>query len=319
MNNNDFEFQTNSTIDDINQQRINEIKNTYSFYAQMSQPKEFLLMKQTFEIIKDIVSDGTLIVNESGIKINKMTTSGEALVYAKFDASKLSFYYCPEEMEIGLDFITLYKRLKQFSNNDPTAFYMKKNSSYFGITSYITEKKKTLNYEIIVMNEIEKENIKIPETRFKSVIVISSNEFKTICSNALQVRYVNIEYSNHQLIFHAKGNEGKFYCVLDEIERKEDDNVVSEENNEYTTYQGRFDTELLCKFSKASQINDQMRMLLKNGNALIIQYEIGSIGCLRFCLGEKEDEDHDDNLDDLNYQNYNKWGSQYNKKKTSED
>lgn len=273
---------------------LDEIRNTYSFYAQMSQSKEFLYIKQTFEIIKDIISDGTLIVNSSGIKINKMNSSGEALVHVKFDASRLTFYHCPEQLEIGLDFTALSKRLRQFPVCDSTAFHVKKNSLMFGISCYIAEKKKTLNYEMI-MNETEKEEIKIPNSCFKSVLVINSNEFKTICSNALLIPYINIEYNNHQLIFHGKGSEGKFYCILDEIEQKDDnENTYGVTCNNNISYHGKFDTELLTKFSKAYIINDQMKMFLKNDNALVIQYEIGSFGCLRFCLGEKDDCEEDE-------------------------
>ena len=296
---------------------LDEIKNSYSFYAQMSQPKEFQYFKQTFEIIKDIVSDGTLIVNNTGMKITKMNTSGEALVYVKFEASGLTFYHCPEQLEIGLDFTSLQKRLRQIPNGDSTAFYVKKNSLTFGISCYMADKKKTLNYEIL-MNEPEKEEIKIPETVFKSVLVIASNEFKSICANALQIPHIDIEYTNQKLIFHGKGTDGQFYCVLDEIEHNDEEEEEEDESNKndeknYPTYQGRFDLELLTKFSKAASINDQMRMLLKNNNALVIQYNIGNMGCLRFCLGETDYED-DDDLDDVTMSNYHEtsWGSQFN-------
>jgi proliferating cell nuclear antigen len=83
------------------------------------------LIKQSFEALKDFITEGNLIFDETGVKLLEMDTSHVVLAHMQLNAKDFETYHCSsgKSYECGIHLLNFNKIMKMISNDDILTFY----------------------------------------------------------------------------------------------------------------------------------------------------------------------------------------------------
>ena len=85
------------------------------------------VVRYLFEAIKEIISDGNIILDKTGLKISTMDSSQTLLVYLKLSNEKFEYYKCDERLIIGVNMLNLFKIIKTVTHNDTLTLYIEES------------------------------------------------------------------------------------------------------------------------------------------------------------------------------------------------
>ena len=93
------------------------------------------------EALKEILTDGNLIFDETGLKLMAMDSTHTILIHMKLESSNFEFFYCPKKFTCGVNMLNLFKLIKTMTNSETLTLYVEKNNeNYLGIRINNTEK-----------------------------------------------------------------------------------------------------------------------------------------------------------------------------------
>jgi proliferating cell nuclear antigen len=248
------------------------------------------LIKQSFEALKDFITEGNLIFDETGVKLLEMDTSHVVLAHMQLNAKDFETYHCcsGKSYECGIHLLNFNKIMKMISNDDILTFYQdadETNELGIIIENSNDHRVKNIKFKLLDLN---KSNIAIPPTAFSSVINIPSAMFQKICRDfSVLSETIEIKSVQNKLIFGCDGQ----ICRIEEVitENSNSMNIIDSENAD-EIIQGVFSIKHLVSFTKCSNLCNTIELYLKNNFPVIIKYSIGSIGTLMLCLAPKEND-----------------------------
>ena len=244
------------------------------------------IIRILIEALKEILPDTNIEFNPSGIRIITMDLSHTVLVHLRLDGSQFEHYHCPEKIVVGLNMLNLFKLVKTMSNNETLTLYITQNDpSRLGIRIENGEKNTITNFKLNLL-DLDEEEIEVPPAQFSSVINIPSSDFQKICRDMSNLsNLIEIKSVDNQLMFTCKGDFAQQETIMGE-----NSNGISyvEKQNEYDIIQGVFSLKHLVMFTKCTNLCNGIQMFLENDYPLIISYQVGSLGEIKFCLAPKK-------------------------------
>lgn len=153
------------------------------------------------------------------------------------------------------------------------------------------------NFNLKLM-DIDCEQLGIPETEYKAVVLMPSNEFQKICRDLSAIGdTVTISATKEGVKFGVNGEIGKGEMLIkSSIEGNVDDNDddLDDENiivrvTEPVVQQ--FSIKFLNNFTKATSLSQNVKISMGPDVPLEISYEIQKTGYLRYYLAPKIDDD----------------------------
>ena len=78
------------------------------------------------EALKEILTEGNFIFDDTGIKLMAMDSTANVLVHMKLFGEKFEYFFCSKKINIGLNLLNLYKLIKTMSNNDTLTLFIEK-------------------------------------------------------------------------------------------------------------------------------------------------------------------------------------------------
>ena len=248
------------------------------------------LIKQSFEAIKDFITEGNLIFDDKGVKLLEMDTSHVVLAHMQLNAKDFETYYCEhgKQFDCGIQLMNFNKIMKMISNDDIITFYQdadETNELGIIIENSVDHRVKRIKFKLLDLN---KNSISIPEATFSSVINVPSAMFQKICRDFSVIsETIEIKSIRNKLIFSCDGQIGHIEEVITENNEGEGLNIVEQENKN-EIIQGVFSIKHLVSFTKCSNLCNTVDLYIKNNFPLIIHYSIGSIGTMMLCLAPNE-------------------------------
>ena len=82
-----------------------DVSSEYIFELKTVQSSAFRIL---VEALKEILTDGNIEIDSSGLKIMTMDPSHTVLVHLKLDASKFESFTCPNKITIGVSMLCLF-------------------------------------------------------------------------------------------------------------------------------------------------------------------------------------------------------------------
>ena len=264
-----------------------------------------IIIKSLIECIKPYIKETNMLINSEGIKISTMDSSKSSLTYIKLDAKKFESFYCETPKIIGINTDTFFKTIKSANRRDTITFYMDKNNEdKFGIELADLYVGKIKDYKMDIL-ALEDKVYSVPKLKFDYVINMPSLQFQQIIKdiNLLDGSIIEIKSIGKQLVFSCNdGVVSDFNTTISDIDENlnsdqkailkqngEDIRSVKFERSTKTIVQGRFKLNQLMNFIKASHLCENMNLLIKNDDPLILEYFIADIGILRFVLLPESD------------------------------
>jgi len=149
------------------------------------------------------------------------------------------------------------------------------------------EKKTEFSLNLITLDS---EHLGIPETTYTSEISMNSFDFTKLCRELHQLsETVTIEASLSYVKFSIDGEVGS-----GTIEIQTNDNPAAREaesNPKFDKVSLSFALRYLNMFNKASTLCNYVKLMLAAETPLVVEYEIESLGTLKYYLAPKINED----------------------------
>lgn len=236
--------------------------------------------KILIEALKELLTECSFEIDETGIKLVSMDTSHTILVHMKLDANKFEYFYCKQKTIIGINMINFQKLIKTINSNDALTLYMEEhNMNYLGIRIENNEKNTKTTYKLNLI-DLDRQEMNIDPAAFNNIITLPSNDFMKLIRDMNNIAdYVEIQNIKNQLIFQCKGD----FCQQETVLSDSDDKIqCSHESDEIV--QGVFNLKYLVLFTKCTNLCNTVFLYLRNNYPLICQYMVASLGEIKLCI-----------------------------------
>jgi len=261
-----------------------ELQSRYILELKTVQSSIFRIM---VEALKEILPDTNIEFNSAGMRIITMDSSHTVLVHLRLEGSRFEHYHCPEKIIVGLNMLNLFKLVKTMSNNETLTLCIEKTDpSRLCIRIENGEKNTVTTFKLNLL-DLDEEEIEVPPAKFSSVINIPSNDFQKICRDMSNLSHLmEIKSVNNQLIYTCHGDFAQQETIMGE--NTSHGITYVEKQKQYQVIQGVFSLKHLVLFTKCTNLCNSIQMFLENDYPLIVAYQVGSLGEIKFCLAPKK-------------------------------
>lgn len=237
-------------------------------------------IRTLFEVLKDVLTDVTLIFDPSGIKIMAMDANHIALIHMKLDADKFEVFECSKKCSLGISMPSLYKLIKTINNSDTVTFFYDDDTAHeLGLRIENADKNAFTEFNLKLL-DIDEREITIPDVEINCVVTIPSTDFQRMCRDMSNISDIlHICSNSDELIFTCEGDFAKQKTVIGEATHGL---FFSKKNNE--SISGKFSLKYINLFTKSTNLSNTIELYLKNNYPLILKYNVANLGEIRFCL-----------------------------------
>lgn len=256
-------------------------------YSMMLQTVQASIFRILIEAMKEILPDTNVEFNSTGMRIITMDSSHTVLVHLRLDGSQFEQFHCTKKIVVGINMQNLFKLVKTMSNNETLMLYILKNDqSRLGIRIENGDKNTVTTFKLNLL-DLDEEELDVPPARFKSVINIPSTDFQKICRDMNNLsQLIEIKSAGSNLIFSCSGDFANQETIMGES--MSNGIRYQEKADETDIIQGVFSLKHLTMFTKCTNLCNSIQMFLQNDYPLIIAYQVGSLGEIKFVLAPKK-------------------------------
>ena len=282
-------------------------------------------LRVLFETLNPILIDSNIYFVETGLKMETIADT----MFVCLSLSNFEEYHCSEKKVVGVNFANLYSYLKRVGQDDVITIQLSKeayDSSCPYFTIFISNDHAGYRFQHKVnLLDIAKEELEIPEKTFDTFVDLPSQLLlKILRSCEEQGEHLQIltrgsrRFATKGYVYFMTSNEMNSSMIRQSfmIPRKIahepgtkvkqlDDGTIGRECDK----RDKFSLRHLLLMSKACGMSKSVRMYLSNDYALVMQFNVGTLGHVTFCLaqnvdsgglalGEVKDDDSDDAKDE---------------------
>jgi len=250
------------------------------------------LLKKVLESLKDLLKEATWDCSDSGIQLQAMDNSHVSLVSVNLRADGFDKFRCDRQLSMGMSLDSMAKILRCAANDDIITVKAQDQADTVNFMFESPNQEKVSDYEMKLMN-LDQEHLGIPETDYAAVIKMPAGEFQRVVRDLSQFgESVVISCTKEGVKFSAAGDIGVGNIKLAQTANvdKEEEAVTIEMQEPVTlTFACRY----LNMFTKASCLAAQVSLSMSPDVPLVVEYNIGEIGHIRYYLAPKiEDDDN---------------------------
>lgn len=136
---------------------------------------------------------------------------------------------------------------------------------------------------------IDTEHLGIPDTKYTSLVTMSSTEFARICRELYAINEtVIIETTKDYIKFDVNNTNigGGFKIEKNDTTEIEEQCIIANETDVNLSFALRY----LNMFTKASAVGQQVTLYLSKEYPLMVEYKLGELGVLKFYLAPRIDD-----------------------------
>lgn len=239
------------------------------------------------DALKDLVPECAVKFDKTGLKIVSMDLGHVALIHLHAISE---FYYCKEEITVGLNVLALYRMLRNLT----TAGYLLEftltsdNPDHLQVIVTNTDKR-TVTRNNLKLLRLPDESIHIPTTIFHRVLSMPATDFQRYIRELSAVsQEITIKSTDNVLILSANGACGSTSIEIQptakgmhwsHIKQGGDGNVVK----------GVFHSKYLERFARP--LDNEVELFIKQDYPLIIRYVMASAVIRLVIAPVNEDEE----------------------------
>ncbi len=254
-------------------------------------------VKNLIELLQNVVKDGCFYIDHKGVYSCAVNSNRSTISNVKLNSDDFeSFVFNGTDhtsssrepkatFELGLNLNHLMKMLKTIKKRDAIELFIKEKApSDFGITITTKESSKvTTSYiKILRLQQIIYNDEPLV---FKKIVNLPSGDYQKMIKSMMQIggKVVNVKFSEGRLKFSCNVND----VMIKEtsFEAEDPPNVVVKKfDKNPCTYDENFDMERLTRIIKISGIGKVIQIGIKDGEALSLESDVGSIGKVNILL-----------------------------------
>ena len=228
---------------------MDESMDNYIFNIKTVQSGAFRIL---IEALKEILTDGNFIFDETGIKLMAMDSTHTILIHMKLEQENFEFFHCKEKIITGVNMLNLFKLIKTMTNSETLTLFMKKNDeNHLGIRINNNEKNSQTTYQLNLL-DMENENIQIPPAEFETELTFPSSDFQKIIRDMINIgENIEIKSVGTKLILNCNGDFASQETILGETNNGLTFNQFNEDNH---PVQGIYSLKYLILFTKCTNL-----------------------------------------------------------------
>jgi len=248
------------------------------------------LLKKLLESIKDLVTDANFDCSSTGISLQAMDSSHVSLVNVFLRSDGFEKFRCDRNIALGINLASMAKVLKCAGNDDSITI---KADDTGDVATFMFESPKSDKISDFEMKliDIDGEHLSIPDTEYSAVIRMPSAEFQRISRDLTIIGdTVVISASKEGVKFSVSGDLGSGNIMVRQeatVDKPEDSTVINLQENVSQTFALRY----LNFFTKATPLSGTVTLSMSKDIPLVVEYQIASMGYIRFYLAPKIEED----------------------------
>jgi len=222
-----------------------------------------------------------------------MDSSHVSLVALSLRAEGFKEYRCDRDITLGINFGSLSKILKCMGSKDSLALRAADDGDTVLFVFENPDQSTISNFELKLM-DIDTEQLGIPDTEYKCVVKMPSQEFQRICRDLSALGdTVVISATKEGIKFSVTGDIGSGDMTLKNssksVDSDDNENVLIELDEPVTQ---TFALRYLNNFTKASSLSSTVSISLGPDVPLVVEYKIDDLGSVRYYLAPKIDDEH---------------------------
>jgi proliferating cell nuclear antigen len=247
------------------------------------------LLRKIIDSMKELVVSANFDVSPTAFALQAMDISHIGMVALYLHPDSFVEYECDKTISMGLNLQNLSKILRCTGNDDSVTITVADdaNRATFKFENPNNKKISEFNLKMI---ELDSEHLSVPNHEYTSVIKLPSAEFQKICRDLISLgEYVKISVTNDEVKFSTQGDMGSARVALEPKDadgRPEDEISIETAHPDSVSFTLRY----LYSFGKANLLNPQVKLSLCKTLPLIIEYQIGETGYIRFFVAPKVDD-----------------------------
>lgn len=273
----------------------NETEDSYSYMSASEENNleiktvQSSAFKVLVEALKELLTECSFVVDETGLKLVTMDSSHVVLVHLKLDACKFEHFHCKKPTTLGINMLHLHKLIKTINSNDTlTLFQEDGDINHLGIRIENSDKNTRTTYKLNLL-DLDNTNMQIPPIAFESMITLPSTDFMKLIRDMHSIgsQTVEIQNVNNHLIFNTRGDFCAQETVLSEGDGKSGGVPITQAgsmNAQGEIVQGVFSLKYLVMFTKCTNLCNTVALYLRNNYPLICQYMVASLGEIKLCI-----------------------------------
>jgi proliferating cell nuclear antigen len=241
------------------------------------------VIKYMVELLKEILVEGNLILDETGIKITAIDPSQTIILHMKLDAEKFEYFHCPERTVIGVHIMHLYKICKTITNNQILTMYIEDTSPNILMINIFDEDEKDVNSFDLQLMDLDVDDLEIPDLEYNVELTLPTQHFQKKCrdmsqwSDKMEIRFENAVVTfrgNNDYIGHRNSLK---------IDNTSEEMHISN-NLPGTIIQGYFNLKHLVTFTKCANLCNKIVFYMTNDKPLLVSYDVGDLGNIKLGL-----------------------------------
>jgi len=280
------------------------------------------LFKKIVSALSELVEQGNFQVDGNMISFQGMDSSHVSLVSMQLLESGFEQYRCDSDQCLGIQFSALSKILKCMTSKDSLSIQAQSDGDVVNFIFESMDQKRYSNFEL-KLNDIDQEQLGIPDTEYETIIEMPSAEFQRICRDLAAIGdTVTISATKQGVKFSVSGDIGSGDMTIkgmmtennrkqmkveeDGMEQDDDEDMMTGNNVDddddgnngvkislSDTVQQTFSLRYLNNFTKATGLSDKVILRMGTDVPLEVEYKIGddNFGNLRYYLAPKIDDD----------------------------
>merc|ERR1712013_111316 len=277
------------------------------------------LFKKIVSALSDLVEQGNFQVDSNMISFQGMDSSHVSLVSLQLTEGGFENYRCDSNAVLGIQFAALNKILKCMTSKDSLSIQAQDDGDIINFIFESQDQKRYSNFEL-KLNDIDAEQLGIPDTDYGTTVKMPSAEFQRICRDLAAIGdTVTISATKQGVQFAVDGDIGAGSMMIkgmvggagankvkDEEEEDEDmamdvptQNIDDEDGAEDNgvrieleeSVQQTFSLRYLNNFTKATGLSKEVVLRMGADVPHEVEYKIADFGSLRYYLAPKIDDD----------------------------
>lgn len=174
------------------------------------------IFKKIIDSIKDIVDVANIHVTKNGLEMQAMDGSHVALVSLKLSKEGFDSFRCDKDQILGINVKDFSKFMKFVEPNDSILLRAKQNANSLYVESISSKNQNKVEFDYRLQN-IDEENLSVPEQQYESCITINSNLFSKHCRDLRALDdTVKIEVKEDKVLLSVEASNGNLNILLND-------------------------------------------------------------------------------------------------------
>ena len=238
------------------------------------------LFKRIVDSIKDIINDAQWVIQDSGISLEAMDNAHAALVCVLLKSECFDKFTCNRQLSLGINLASMNTIFKCAANEDTIHILTDTPDTItFQFTSHPS---RVAKYVLKLMN-LDIQNQSIVDITYNTTITMPSVEFHRIVKDlSIFGNTIEIQSAHDHFHFSCAGDIGSGQI---NIQQNDTTTITCNDNIKLS-----FSSKYLNMFTKAICLSPTVCLHIHPSAPLMIQYEIGNFGYIRYYLAAQINE-----------------------------